>query len=712
MRVFRQSIRRLLILLALFGGAGTLWPQQSAADSLLRLLSRPAPDTQRVRLLTDYAWAIVETQTGESETRFREALRLAQRQQYLIGEGAAWNGLGAVETIRGNNAKAIEYYEKALEVRRNTGVQQDIAGTINNLALAYETAGKYDASLKLHRENLRIAETLRDTFRMARAYRNIAGLLESEGAYAEAQSQLNEARLIFENFNDSVGMAQSYTMMGHIYFELDRYDLAHEWYGRALDIQRSLQDPDGIADALTDYGNVLDELDSSKMAIQYYLQALEIRRQLEDEPGAGTVYYNIAEAYKHLEDYTQALYYLQKAFEIRAALEDTPGLMECYNVQGDVLRRQGRLREAMACTEKYFAIAEALGEEKYIERAYKDFAELYAALKDYKKAFEFQRLHDTYRHGRVDATMARSFARREALFADQKKQQEIEQQKQKIQLRDAEINRRNAELKAFFGGVVALLLLVALLYNRNRIRAKANRDLAAQNAVIERERRRADELLTNILPTAAAAELKAHNRVKPVRYESVSVLFSDFKNFTVIAEQMNPEDLVQALDDYFRLFDQISARHGMEKIKTIGDAYMCAGGLPTPNDTHPLDAVRAALDMQQALQELMQVRRVQGLPVFEMRIGIHTGPVVAGVVGSHKFAYDIWGDAVNTAARMEQGGEPGKINISETTYELVKNQVVCTYRGRLSAKNKGEIAMYFVERLGEDPIHQAGRPKS
>ncbi len=711
MRVFRQSIR-MLLLLALCGGAGTLRPQPSAADSLLRLLSRPAPDTQRVRMLIDYAWEIVETQTGESENRFREALRLAQRQQYLIGEGAAWNGLGAVETIRGNNTKAIEYYEKALEVRRNTGVQQDIAGTINNLALAYETAGKYDASLKLHRENLRIAETLRDTFRMARAYRNIAGLLESEGAYAEAQSQLNEARLIFENFNDSVGMAQSYTMMGHIYFELDRYDLAHEWYGRALEIQRSLRDPDGIADALTDYGNVLDELDSSKTAIQYYLQALEIRRQLEDEPGAGTVYYNIAEAYKHLEDYTQALYYLQKAFEIRAALEDTPGLMECYNVQGDVLRRQGRLREAMACTEKYFAIAEALGEEKYIERAYKDFAELYAALKDYKKAFEFQRLHDTYRHGRVDATMARSFARREALFADQKKQQEIEQQKQKIQLRDAEINRRNAELKAFFGGVIALLLLVALLYNRNRIRAKANRDLAAQNAVIERERRRADELLTNILPTAAAAELKAHNRVKPVRYESVSVLFSDFKNFTVIAEQMKPEDLVQALDDYFRLFDQISARHGMEKIKTIGDAYMCAGGLPTPNDTHPLDAVRAALDMQQALQELMQVRRVQGLPVFEMRIGIHTGPVVAGVVGSHKFAYDIWGDAVNTAARMEQGGEPGKINISETTYELVKNQVVCTYRGRLSAKNKGEIAMYFVEQFGADPIHQAGRPKS
>ena len=162
---------------------------------------------------------------------------------------------------------------------------------------------------------------------------------------------------------------------------------------------------------------------------------------------------------------------------------------------------------------------------------------------------------------------------------------------------------------------------------------------------------------------------------------------------------MSPGDLVRELDEYFRLFDAIVLRHGLEKIKTIGDAYMCAGGLPEPNETHAQDTVRAALEMQQTIRALAKKKAAEGKPFFEMRIGINTGPVVAGVVGSHKFAYDIWGDTVNTAARLEQGSEPGKINISETTWEKVRQAYSCKFRGKLPAKNKGEIAMYFVENI-------------
>jgi class 3 adenylate cyclase len=189
-----------------------------------------------------------------------------------------------------------------------------------------------------------------------------------------------------------------------------------------------------------------------------------------------------------------------------------------------------------------------------------------------------------------------------------------------------------------------------------------------------------------------------YDKVLPVRYESVSVLFTDFKSFTTISEQMTPEQLIGELDECFRIFDAIVGIFGLEKIKTIGDSYMCAGGLPTPNDTHPVDVVKAAIEMQHGLQLLMERKKAEGQPaLFEMRIGIHTGPVVAGVVGSHKFAYDIWGDTVNTAARMEQGSQPHKINISAATYELVKHRFECTYRGKMAAKNKGEIDMYFVE---------------
>ena len=241
-----------------------------------------------------------------------------------------------------------------------------------------------------------------------------------------------------------------------------------------------------------------------------------------------------------------------------------------------------------------------------------------------------------------------------------------------------------------------MLLLVALFYNRSRLRARSNKELATKNVAIEKERKRADELLTNILPAAAALELKEHNSVRPVRYESVTVMFTDFKGFTTVAEQVTPEELIAELDECFRLFDAIMERYGLEKIKTIGDSYMCAGGLPTANKTHPFDTVKAAIAMQQELNDLMFIKANEGKPVFEMRIGIHTGPVVAGVVGSHKFAYDIWGDTVNTAARMEQGSAPHKINISESTYALVKDQFECEYRGEIAAKNKGNIRMYFV----------------
>src|SRR6478736_9219233 len=144
-------------------------------------------------------------------------------------------------------------------------------------------------------------------------------------------------------------------------------------------------------------------------------------------------------------------------------------------------------------------------------------------------------------------------------------------------------------------------------------------------------------------------------------------------------------------------FDNIIAKNGMKKIKTIGDAYMCACGLPLSDEENAVKAVRAGLDMQQFINEFGLGNKIQNLPVFEVRIGIHTGPLVAGVVGLKKFAYDIWGDAVNLASQMEQHSEPGKVNISGETHSLVKNAFNCTYRGKIEAKSKGEVDMYFVD---------------
>jgi class 3 adenylate cyclase len=218
-----------------------------------------------------------------------------------------------------------------------------------------------------------------------------------------------------------------------------------------------------------------------------------------------------------------------------------------------------------------------------------------------------------------------------------------------------------------------------------------------QKDVIQKEKNKSDELLLNILPSEVAEELKEKGYTTAKSFDEVTVLFSDIKGFTSVAERMTAQELVKEINTYFSAFDGIIQKYGLEKIKTIGDAYIAAGGLPEKNAATAQNVVEAAISMQQAVEKLKQDRVSSNNPFFELRIGIHTGPVVAGVVGIKKFQYDIWGDTVNLAARMEQSGVPGKINISQHTYEIVKDQFTCIHRGKIEAKNKGEIDMYFVE---------------
>ena len=222
-------------------------------------------------------------------------------------------------------------------------------------------------------------------------------------------------------------------------------------------------------------------------------------------------------------------------------------------------------------------------------------------------------------------------------------------------------------------------------------------EVVQEKVEVEKQKAKSDELLLNILPSEVAEELKEKGYTTAKSFDEVTIIFSDIKGFTNVAEKMTAQELVKEIDTYFSAFDRIMQQHGLEKIKTIGDAYIAAGGLPEKNSAIAQNVVEAAIAMQQAVEKLKQERILSNKPFFELRIGIHTGPVVAGVVGIKKFQYDIWGDTVNLAARMEQSGVPGKINISQYTYEKIKDQFHCEYRGKIEAKNKGEIDMYFVE---------------
>jgi class 3 adenylate cyclase len=226
-----------------------------------------------------------------------------------------------------------------------------------------------------------------------------------------------------------------------------------------------------------------------------------------------------------------------------------------------------------------------------------------------------------------------------------------------------------------------------------------NAQINLQKLAIEDEKAKSDKLLLSVLPKKIARELLEKGYTKPRQFLNVSILFADVIGFSDLAKTTDPIELVTRLDNYFYIFDEIVEHHGLEKIKTIGDCYMCAGGIPEENDNNAVITVLAGLKIQDTIQRLKQDYNKNGNSEFRLRLGIHSGEVVAGVVGKIKFAYDIWGDAVNVASRIVEAGEKDKVNISEKTYLLVRDFFIFTTRGNVITKRNYPMKMYFVERL-------------
>jgi class 3 adenylate cyclase len=380
------------------------------------------------------------------------------------------------------------------------------------------------------------------------------------------------------------------------------------------------------------------------------------------------------------------MHYFDRAMGIALAMSDSGGIASVSSAIGATYHAQGLYGKALPYAERAVTIAQRIHDLPVLRDASYSAYLVRKAMGDLRGALEMNELYyttrdslsnDVNKQAVIEQRMQYDFEKKEAL-------QQAEQDK-KDALAAQELRRKNLQRNAFIGGFGLMLLLAGTFFTqRNRI---------------SKARKRSDELLLNILPAEVAEELKAKGSAEAVHIDQVTVLFTDFKGFTAMSETMSPQELVRDLNECFSAFDRITGKYGIEKIKTIGDAYMAAGGLPTPNTTHATDVIKAALEMRDLIAEGKARKIAAGLPFFEVRIGIHTGPVVAGIVGVKKFQYDIWGDTVNTASRMESSGEVGQVNISEATYALVMDEPGLTFtpRGKVQAKGKGEMEMYFVE---------------
>ncbi|MCA0132756.1 adenylate/guanylate cyclase domain-containing protein [Winogradskyella alexanderae] len=490
----------------------------------------------------------------------------------------------------------------------------------------------------------------------------------------EAFFKSNEAS---NKVNYIEGQGVTYAAIADSYVVNENFDTAIEYYNQAIAFIEKTNDSINLASILINFGDAHFNNKKYDAALEKFKKSIQICQEINFLTGTAYNKGNIGMVYAEQGKDQLAESNINEAIEILELQEDYYPISIYLTYMSDIYARKKDFNTALTYLERSLNLAKKYGLKDQISEANLKLSEFHESKGDLATAYPFFKEHIVYRDLVVNLQSVQKAADVRTEF-EVSKEKAIAKEKQKTQ-------------RIIIWSTVGVLFLIGLLafglYRRNKY-------VRATNKIIANEKERSDKLLLNILPEETAQELKDKGRVEAKKYPSVTVLFSDFKGFTKYAEGLSPEELVKTIDYYFTEFDLIMERHGLEKIKTIGDAYMAVGGLSFDNVDKAKEMILAAQEMNNFVVKAKD--DVHTSATFDIRIGINTGPVVAGVVGKNKFAYDIWGDTVNIASRMESTSEPGRINISEYTYERIKSDFECTYRGELEVKNRGHLKMYFV----------------
>lgn len=475
--------------------------------------------------------------------------------------------------------------------------------------------------------------------------------------------------------NDSFTQAVVSSLVGNCHYYLSDDLSAIEYWRTALRLARGDSAAGFIAGVFNNLGNGYSMVNPDS-AIYFYKKSIALYEKLGLPEENGDQFVNISFSFlDELNMPDSAWSYIIMAEDVFLQRMDTTGLSSVYAQMGAIELSRKKLESSLRYGLNGLKLSRIVNNPRVEEFALDVVRMAHETLGNIDVAYSYFDTLVKFQEARNDLDRFALVSELETRYEAELKEREIKN----LEAQKSRINKANNRQKAvIISSIVGLCLLLFLGFQ------------------MIKEKKRSDELLLNILPVAVAEELKSTGKAKAQRYESVTVLFTDFKGFSALSEQMSAEDLVKMIDEYFSAFDGIIETYNLEKVKTIGDSYMAAGGIPEPTNEHAAHVVQAAIEMQMHVNAIRRKKKKEGLPFFETRIGVHTGPVVAGVVGIKKFAYDIWGDTVNTAARLEKASEVGQVNISESTYQLVKDRFNCTHRGKVPIKNMGEIDMYFV----------------
>lgn len=590
-----------------------------------------------------------------------------------------------------NPKEAIALAGKAkTTAERNKDKKNSALATIL-IGVANFKIDNYDRARTLLLEALKLSENCGDSSTLAYAYYWNGNMEVNKGEYAKALEHYEIAKTISTENNDSKNLARSLDGLGSIYEVLNENEKALAHYNESLKVALEVNFKEWIPTILSSLANLALKNKNTEQAITKFKESATKSDAVGNLNNKANCLQQLASIYYDKKDTKQAMEYVQEAMK----LFQQTGALVSYSrsrLQLSLILMVNRDYDQAINLAK---LSLDYGNEKKDIALQRDACEVlyygYYNKGDKGTALNYHiQLYDLSQKGEVDL-LAKKLTQMELKdkFENEQKINEALRDKERAEM-NAQIGQQKFVKKASFivlglFAIIAGLSIFAFVQKRNDTR------------VIASEKKKSDDLLLHILPKEVMLELKENAKSADGQYDLTTVLFADLKIISGVSDGISSQKLLEEIDFYFRKFDEIIARYKIEKIMTIGDAYLCVSSLPNADKENAVNMVNAAFEMQQFINQTCQPQILKGEPYFEIRIGINSGPLIAGIVGLRKVAYDIWGDTVNIAAHMEQYGEIKKINISSSTYELVKDTFVCKYSGKKEAKGKGYMDMYFVE---------------
>jgi class 3 adenylate cyclase len=637
-------------------------PPAAKLDSLSNELKKDQPDTSRVKTLQRFAFELLNTGMFDSVRVYaQQGLDLIPRAGLESYRHNLLNVVGISYFYQGNIDEARQNWEQALSLARKYEDKRAVNNISMNLGNVQQTLGNYPAAQAIYFECLAESERTNDMKAVSGLLGNIAVVFGLMGEYEKSLDFLGRQEALIDSFGSVPDKARWLVNMCEALSSLKKYDEAERRANELIQLSAEHGFLPGVAGGHGSLANMKTAQNMLEEAEYHLRESTAISKMMGDvstvadnQGRMANIYLRMADSTNH--DVLQKLYkgdwrkilgmaktYTDSSMMYLTQTGDLRGLMDAHSMLTQIHERLGNYREA------------------------------------YFNHLQVKTLSDSLLNSERDKKITQTAMQ----YEFDKKEAAAKAEQEKKDIRQATI--RNSSL-AGMGGAIIFLLIVYRQRNR-----------------IHREKERSDDLLLNILPSEVADELKQKGSADAKHFDATTVLFTDFVKFTEISEHLSPAELVAEIDACFKGFDAIIVKHGLEKIKTIGDSYMAACGLPAPSASHASQAIRAALDMNDFITARSRQKKTEGKDSFDIRIGLHSGPVVAGIVGVKKFQYDIWGDTVNTASRMESTSQPGRVHISQVTYDYVQNDPALSFtpREKVLVKGKGEMNTYFVERNGK-----------